>query len=263
MSTTELFAKSVTELYDINALIQDKPQIQEIRNRVKEGHIYILKNAADADVLEGIKESMSQIGRGSIPTYHPIELGCPNHHRINYSDPRSYVKGCFHQFSFFPWNQDVYDLFNVFRPIYQVKNLINNIEQDKFMGMKPEDGCIARLAFQFYPSGLGYLNRHADPVDHHQLVVPTLTMSKKGVDFQTGGAYVIDTNGEKIYTDDISAPGDVVLFNALIHHGVEMIDEGTKPDWLSFRGRWMLLFATNKLGSNTQIANAVDLESKS
>jgi hypothetical protein len=39
-----------------------------------------------------------------------------------------------------------------------------------------------------------------------------------------------------------------------------MIDEGEDTDWLSFRGRWMMLFAVNRLTAATGIADAIDLE---
>ena len=64
----------------------------------------------------------------------------------------------------------------------------------------------------------------------------------------------------RIYLDEISEPGDVVYFNAILPHGVERIDPDEKVDWLSFEGRWMLLFATNKLFDNAAIRDAVDLE---
>lgn len=259
MSSVEMTARSAIEIGNIDELIDDAGKVPSLREQILRGDVFILKQAANPELLARIKEYLAQVGRNSLPNYFPIEPRCPNHHRINYNDNRSYVKACFHQFSFFPWNQDVFDLFKTFRTIFELKNMINEIDPGKFMGTEPEEGCIARLAFQFYPAGLGHMNKHADPVDHHQLVVPTLTMSRKGVDFNSGGAYVVAKDGSKLYTDDISEPGDVVLFNALMPHGVELIDREKTPDWLSFSGRWMLLFATNKLVSNTAIANAVDL----
>ena len=38
------------------------------------------------------------------------------------------------------------------------------------------------------------------------------------------------------------------------------IDPGAPLRWLDYAGRWMLLFATNKLAGNTSIADAVDLD---
>ena len=104
------------------------------------------------------------------------------------------------------------------------------------------------------------MNKHQDPVDHHQLTVPSLVMSKKGREFVHGGLYVETKGGEKIYLDDAADVGDVIYFNAQTPHGVERIDEGVEPDWVSFQGRWTLIFAINKLGTNKAITDSVDLE---
>lgn len=246
-----------------NALLANAKQIEIISGQIKEGDILVAKRVFSPDLIVNIKSYLSGIGRNSLPNYRPIEAGCPNHHRINHWDERSYVKACFHQFSFFPWNQDIFNLFELSRQVYHMKNLLSGNRKDRFLGRAPEDGCAARLSFQFYPKGLGAMNKHQDPVDHHQLAAPSLTMSKKGKDFRLGGAYVEKKNGEKIYTDEISEPGDVVYYNAQIPHGVEKIDPDAEPDWVSFEGRWVLLFAVNKLGGSSAIADAVDLENSS
>jgi hypothetical protein len=41
---------------------------------------------------------------------------------------------------------------------------------------------------------------------------------------------------------------------------VERIDPDAEPDWTSFQGRWMLLFAVNKVGADSAVADSVDLE---
>ena len=203
---------------------------------------------------------MITIGTHSLPNYQAILEGAKNYHRINMWDERAYVKGCFHQFSFFPWNQDVFNLFDITRKIFYLKNIINNQPKEKFLNAVPEDGCVARLSFQFYPKGIGGLHKHRDPVDHHQLTVPTLVMSKRGIDYQTGGDYVENQQGDLLYVEDSCEVGDVVLFNARIPHGVTLIDEHLDADWLSFEGRWMMIFATNKLSLNQNVSNAEDLE---
>jgi hypothetical protein len=255
-----MFARDVIYLDDHSKAVNDSNQISEIRTNIQQGDVYIGKNVLPKAIIQRMVKYLKMVGTGSLPNYRKIERGCPNFHRMNLWDPRAFVQGCFHQFVFFPWNQDVFNLFEMTRDVYHMKNLLSGNPRDKFLGINPEDGCTARLAFQFYPKGTGGLNKHSDPVDHHQLSVPTLTMSKKGIDFKEGGAYAEKENGEKIYLDDISEPGDVVYFNAIIPHGVEKIDPQSKPDWLSFEGRWMLLFATNKLSDNASIRDAVDLE---
>lgn len=257
-----LKATQIKHIEHYKDILHDDAAILNIRRDIMAGDVYVFKNMIDSQWLVKVRDYLSGIGRNSLPNYHPIAEGAPNFHRLNMWDERAYVKGCFHQFVFFPWNQDVFNFFSIFRDGFYLKNAINGLPREKFLGTAPEDGCTARLSFQFYPKGTGGLNKHSDPVDHHQLTVPLLIMSKKGEDFHTGGVYVEGQNGELIFGDDVCDIGDVIFFNAQIPHGVKMIDEEKEPDWLSFEGRWMMIFATNKVSGNQAVADSQDLENK-
>lgn len=254
-----MFARDVRYLDDHDATLGDPDKIAAIRANILEGDTYIARGVVDRDVLERIRAWLTTVGRNSIPNYLQIAEGAPNFHRMNRWDPRAHVAGCFHQFVFFPWNDDPFGMFDLFRSVYRMKNLLSGLPADKFLSAVPEDGCAARLAFQYYPRGIGGLNRHADPVDHHQLTVPTMLLSSKGTDYRHGGAYVERADGQRVDLDALATWGDVAYFNARIVHGVEQIDPGVDPDWLSFEGRWMLLFAVNKLHDNAAIPDSVDL----
>jgi len=232
--------------------------IDRVRSDIEAGDVYIAQGAADRSLLQRIRRYLVQVATHSLPNYHPIEAGAPNFHRMNRLDPRAYVRGSFHQFSFFPWNQDIFDLFTRLKPVYQVKNRISGLPADRFLGPTPDEGCTARLSFQFYPAGEGQLNAHSDPVDRHQLTVPLMMLGRKGEDFQEGGGFVVNADGEKVLTDEACDWGDVVFFNAQTVHGVDPVDPKEPLDWLSFRGRWTIVFAVNKLASTGDIPDAVD-----
>ncbi len=253
-----LKARNLLHINYTDSILEDMTLIHSLRNNIIDGDVVIMKNVLKPSLIKDVKNYLMNLGRNSMPNYQPLTEGVMNHHRVNIWDDRSYVKGCFHQFSFFPWNQDVFNFFDITRNIFFLKNLINNQPKDRFI--KPENGCAVRLSFQFYPRGTGGMNKHCDPVDHHQLTVPTLVMSQRGVDYETGGVYVENKNGVLVFIEDECDIGDVILFNAQIPHGVKMIDEHKEIDWLSFEGRWMMIFATNKLSTNQAVANAIDLE---
>ena len=240
-------------------VLGESSTFKKVQKVVLQGGIGICREFYPPPLAVAIRDYLTRIGQNSLPTYEPIEIGRPNFHRLNQVDERSYVKGCFHQFVFYPWNQDVFNLFALSRELFQLKNLLSNNDPNKYLGLSGESEMVSRLAFQFYPSGQGFLNLHADPVGEHQLVVPTASFSKKGVDFTTGGAYIQDLEGVKHDVDSMLNLGDVVLFDAKLRHGVELIDTGSHEPWLNFSGRWTLLIATNKIASNRTIANAMDL----
>jgi hypothetical protein len=249
------------EFFDISTeAILDEPSLADAtRTRIKAGGIGVVRQFIDQGLARDIRDYLSKVGQNSLPTYEPIEIGRPNFHRLNLDDERAHVRGCFHQFVFYPWNQDIFDLFQIFENLFRLKNLITGNSAERFIGRHGEDGVVSRLAFQFYPSGKGFLNRHQDPHGEHQLTVPTVCFSEKPHDFQAGGAFVEDDDGSRHYLDDRTAIGDVVFFDARLVHGVESIDPGVVRPWLDFVGRWTCLIATNKVAGNHQISNAIDL----
>ena len=255
-----MFARNIHVIDNHAALLADAKAVEEVSAQLRQGDVFIGKRVMEPALVDQIKDYLVGIGRYSLPNYEPIRESCPNFHRVNYWDERSYVKGCFHQFAFFPWNQDIFNLFHLTRDVYYMKNLISQNRKDRFLGRTPDEGCVSRLSFQFYPQGIGGMNKHQDPVDFHQQTAPALVMSKRGMDYATGGVYVEKADGTKIYPEDDAEIGDVVYINPQTPHGVERIDDGAPPDWVSFRGRWTMLFAINKVGASQAVADSADLE---
>ena len=241
-------------------ILKNLSEIEDIKKEISSGKVVVFKNTVDKKIINEIKEYLISVGKGSLPNYSEIYENCPNSHRINRWDKRSYVKACFHQFQFFPWNADPFDFFSFFRYVFNFKNVMNNELIDKFLDNKPEDGCISRIAFQFYPAGEGGMNAHIDSLDFHQSIIPTLVMSKKGKDFKNGGLFV-GTKEEKLNIDDYVSIGDLILFSPQLVHGVDIIDPDNKDNnFISSKGRWMCLFAVNKLNTNNLISNSSEIK---
>ena len=234
------------------------PDVTELQKIITDQNLLILRNDKPLHFFSQLKSYLTSIGQSSLPNYEAITKTSPNFHRINRIDERAFVKGCFHQFSFFPWNQDIFNLFDCFREQFHLKNMLSDHHKDSFLNSSESD-FVARIAAQFYPKGEGFLNLHKDPIDRHQLCVPTLMMSQKGKDFFDGGSYFLDQNNKKIFVEDFANIGDTVYFDANLAHGVDLVDPDSKVPWLEFSGRWMLLLATNKIQSSNAIANSVEI----
>ena len=235
--------------------------IGQMRVILQDQRVVVIKNVWEQSFVKSIKNYLSNLGMNSIPNYNPISENCPNFHRLNRSDSRAAVNGCFQQFNFLPWNQDYFELFEKAKFIFYLKNLLSGLPKSAFLfeNHQADEHFTARIAFQFYPSGLGYLNKHADPVGQHQFALPNMVMSKKGEDFATGGTY-FELNEQRYYQEDTCEVGDVVFFDASLPHGVERIDAVEKGNWLDYKGRWMGLFSVNKFASNNIISSSLDLE---
>lgn len=240
-------------------VLADPALVADMERGLRGGAVYVVPTGIDHDLLVELKAYLRSVGQHSLPTYHPIEHGAPNTHRMNNDDERAHVRGRFHQFSFFPWNQDVFGLFDLFAPSYHLKNRLSGLDATSFLGRTPELGCTARISCQFYPRGGGGLNPHTDPVDRHQLTVPLMELGRRGEDFDQGGIYVIREDGSTLDAQEHLGWGDLLLFNAATPHGVATIDSGEQLRWHRFEGRWMVLLTVNKLASVADIADSVDL----
>jgi hypothetical protein len=252
----------MTRIFDtasLDQLVSSAALRQDLLKQLEDEKICVIRGVATRQEVAAWIAYLSRVGQGSLPNWQAILPKCPNFHRISHWDERSYVKACFHQFSFFPWNDDVFAMFSRFRPIFELRNLLSSAEPNAYLGFEAYDECIARLSFQFYPKGIGGMNEHIDPTGPHQAVVPLLMMSELGRDFEKGGIFVRTTAGEAVFIEEFTSPGDLVLFSPNLAHGVATIDPEKGPDWLSFEGRWMAIFAVNKLATNARVAEAVDL----
>ena len=153
-------------------MLADSDSIEEIREGINNNVGYVFKGVVDAPFIDRILDYLKNVGRGSLPAYHPLAEGCPNFHRVIQNDKRAFVKSLSHQFLFHPWNHDVCNVFEKISPLYFLKNRIGGFESDAFLNATPKSGHISRIAFIHYPRGGGMVKRHADPEGHHQLTVP-------------------------------------------------------------------------------------------
>ena len=233
-----------------------KLDLYRIENLLNENKVLVIKRFYSQKLCSIVKRHLKNIASCSMTAYHPIKIGSPNFYRVNLEDQRSIIKGYFHQFNYFPWNQDQLNLFNTFQEAFILKNRINKIEDKKFFNPIDNSDCTIRLSFQFYPAAKGYLDQHSDPVDYHQKYLFMLSLSTVGKDFSTGGLFTI-INDKKFFLDKYAITGDLIIFKASNPHGVELIDRKKKFNPLSLKGRWMVIFSTNKLTDNKKISNSI------
>ena len=181
---------------------------------------------------------MSNLGKSQIPNYEKIEIGARNNHRLNFDDERAAVRGYFHQFNFFNWNQDIMNIFSKTEPLFQLKKQVTKLLQSKYIVenkistldyKQSRTPLIDRVSFQYYPRGWGYLGKHVDPININQSIVPTIVMSEFGKDYK-GGGFFLEYKEKVYYPEKNLSPGDILIFNPIYPHGVETIDQEYKKD---------------------------------
>ncbi len=259
--------KNISYIKNIKDLLESDLTILKYQNEIKNGGIIIIRNLIEKKKINQLKKYLIKIGQNSLPQYQPVKIGAPNHHRLFNDDPRSIVRGAFHQFSFYRWNQDLIDVFSIFEKGFWIKNILSNRNKNDFLKIEPNinDKFVARVSIQFYPSGIGYLNEHSDPVGEHQISAPLVVMSDKGAkkDFITGGSYFYGKDKKKFFIEDIADIGDLVIYDSSLPHGVELVDKNIKNiDWSNFKGRWTAVLATNKIEGSHAVRDSVDLQKK-
>lgn len=140
-------------------------------------------------------------------------------------------------------DEDIFGMHESFRKMVRFRNLLYGLEPD-FTLSGIEQGMWSATRIQHYPRGGGFMAPHTDvgtatvsrEAGLSSYVQVILIMSRKGVDFQTGGAY-IDVAGERFFFESDCDLGDVVIYDGRINHGVEEIDALEPLDMSSFEGR--------------------------
>ncbi len=240
--------------YDFMEQAIDSPiKSKELNSLIHSESVVIVKNYLQLNQVNSIIQFLLNHVSNTDPVYEAITHNSTNFYRTNFEDQRAFIKGHFHQVNFFPWNHDEFNFYLLFKNIFHLKNRLNNKNLDRFLD-GTDANFVPKISFQFYDSGAGFLERHTDPVGEHQSVVPILVMSLKGSDFNDGGLEV-KVGEEWLSIDDYVHPGDLILIRGDIPHGVRMIDPEKDFNMLS-QGRWMGLFAINKVEGSKKASNS-------
>ena len=115
-------------------ILADEPLLREVRTSLEAKECIVVRDDSFRSLCEPLTAYLERILVGSLPNYRAIEPGCPNFYRLSFEDERAYVRGHFRQISFFPWNQDLFNLFSAWGPLFQLKNALAGMREDRFLG---------------------------------------------------------------------------------------------------------------------------------
>ena len=141
------------------------------------------------------------------------------------------------------WEPDIYSMHGAFAQLIRVRNRIADLPLEFAMDKIESNGLWTAARFHQYPAGGGFFRRHTDYVvkdiadeKSTQFYQVVLTMSQKGEHYEQGGAFV-DIDGERLFLDDCSRPGDIIIYDGRTVHGVEDIDPFKPLDLTTINGR--------------------------
>ena len=142
------------------------------------------------------------------------------------------------------WNEDLWQMRETFRAMTIVRNLLYDVREDYCLD-GPEDAFYTLSRIHHYPAGGGFLKSHIDSVASQTadgaglngFIQILLAMSCKGTDFQQGGGYFVQA-GRRVYYEDFTVPGDLLVYNGRTMHGVGAVDPQAPTDLTSIEGRF-------------------------
>ncbi len=127
--------------------------------------------------------------------------------------------------------------------LINLRNILTNMRKD--FGSNPiGDGYWNALRFHHYPCGGGHMSQHHDShfpkilaKSNISFIQLSLCLSNRGEHFKKGGGYIIDKKNNKIYVENETSLGSLVIFDGSCDHGVDDIDSHKILDWTNPLGR--------------------------
>ena len=238
------FKKIKKYKYELEEILSSDIIFNEIKRGVNDGICYNIKSKIDIKFLNDFKNKLPTDNKNI--KYIARKPNCSNYMQIHRNNLNQVVSAEFISWSYFPWNKESKEIFNLMAPLYALRNKMAGIDEEKYIIKFDEISC-ARIAVQFYPSGIGFMAEHQDPLNPQQYAIPTIMLSEIGKEFINGGLYLVNEEDKKIYLDSETNFGDILLFHTSIPHGVEIIDKELTPESIINlnRGRMMLIAAVN------------------
>lgn len=210
------------------------------------GDAWLLKGALSAQLCTHIRDATVAWTRARPSSFHKMLDGVPDFHRqIDIETGKAYsIRACKHSAYFFRWNDDPLGVWPEITHRWRVLKTAMGLRPTAFEKSKPSDGPTDRIQVVRYPPKIGYLEPHRDAAGHQPCFISGY-LSKRGVDYQGGGFYFVDEQGESNYLEDQIEVGDLCLAHANVMHGVAPCDVDKEPDWNATDGRWFLGLYSN------------------
>lgn len=127
--------------------------------------------------------------------------------------------------------EDQFGLHSAFKSLIQVRDLASGLAQVAYDD-RLANGAFNATRIQIYPSGGGFMSAHADSTavsiankqNPGNFLQPVLLITERGLDYTSGGAYVVNQQNETIDIERGTKSGDIILYDERSIHGVADID---------------------------------------
>ena len=223
------------------------------------GDLFILRNTLSTNFIDQSIDKLHQFYLNNTSITPKILEGCKNGYYLSNYTGKGY-RTVDRSFYFFSWNEDKLNVYGEVLKVFKKLKILNGLKEDEITSNTPKKGIVERLHVIHYPLGGGEISKHTDPVNI-SVINHGIFGSEFGSDYDTGGFYVVNSDGKKIEIDKEVKKGDSVIFFPGLIHGVDPIFFGKKKlDTESKFGRWYFNFQNIETHEvkNRQVTLAVD-----
>ena len=220
--------------------------VESIVSSLYGGDAYLIKGAFPKYFMINLRKRVHELWKTKPSEFYKMLEGSPDFHRIiDLESGRKYsFRACKHSCYFYPWNEDPLNLFGAVYERWRVIKFLMGLRPDEYEKNTPKDGVIDRIQVVRYPPRIGFLEPHSDPYLHQRLIFSGY-MSKRGVDYQGGGFYLVGPGDKVVEVEDQIDVGDICIGYATVYHGVAPADRHKEPNWELDDGRWFLSMYSN------------------
>jgi hypothetical protein len=226
---------------------------EQILSKIQENHFVVLRGLVKREV---VREKLPQIWNYVLSSNHLGTSGISKDTIRSFSSKwsiggESPIQADIARFRLTIYSpltsEDKFEIAEFFRVLIQVRDLCagrpeplydDKLEQPFFNGSR----------IQIYPSGGGFMSAHTDSTavntfnaaSNGVFLQPLLLLSERGLDYETGGAFYVKDD-QKIFIENETQSGDIVVYDESIKHGVGDVDSSLPLDLESRKGRIVAL----------------------
>lgn len=248
--TRPAYARHIVEIdygaFEAKVIAQDPGFVDEVVESLYAGDIYLLKQGFPKKFLTDLLEKVYSIWRQTPSSFHKMIEGCPDYHRMQDEEiAKKYVfESVRHSYYWFHWNGDPMGAIPEIMKRWRIFKFLGGYRFDEYEKNTPKDGVVDRFQVARYLPGIGRSETHSDPYQNQKFFISAF-MSKRGIDYEKGGFYVVGPGNRLVDLEDRIEVGDISIGFATVMHGVDRIDPDKKPDWTAKDGRWWLGLYSN------------------
>lgn len=217
----------------------DRAFIQDFVRSAYAGDIYVFLNAYSPDALRALKDAAYLWTKTQGVQEPPLVDGVPDYRsrRDWHAEEKGGYSSTYDMLHFYRWNGDPLGIFKILGDQYRLLRVISGFAPDSVASNVPSDGIVDRVELSHYPTGIGGIAFHSDPLMAQRFQL-TLTLTEFGKDFKRGGFAVGSKDGKIVPVEPLAPMGSMFGFLPSVCHGVEVIDPDLPVDWDGPTGRW-------------------------